>query len=431
MATMKCVCEYAPEHEIFTDEKIDDLFKKGLPIYFDTNALLEFYGIPTRRREEMFGDLQGIADRIYLPSQAIRELLKNKDSQGLSKLARTHARLKEIQGLTTQLTTRLRALPPTLYPEKATEEESEAVSKVIDSLSAAMETLTTEADHAWGPSIDVGAIRTGRAEDPVIEAIFNCIREDHLLPKLSHEDLLRRSEEYLQRVRMDPPLGPGATDIEKPKIDGVQTGSGDYVMWSEILEHCASLNGESAGFIFVTQEKKKDFWVESRSGKDSEGLRKLDPRLQLEAIRKTGGPAILIDRTQLWRLLQATTGRDLSRFESNLPAWSHAAYLQLLERLNSEGNERQANVIQRAARDGGFASRAAIGQALGWGDTDGTLQRFSMPALRIQQGLVDEGTLSPASQKAMEAFYQGPGKLHGYSVPPEFVTFEADAESES
>lgn len=419
---------YNQAQRLYTMQYLTDRFNDpDVPIFFDTGALLEFYNIHPAPRRRMLAALKTIDSRLFLPSHTLVELLRNKDTAGFQYLESLQAPLKKFYGFLATIDSQLQTMIDAAIPDGA-ERDSETTAgfdqarKLIEEAGIL---VRDQAERAFGEQERVDELRSGQIEDDIFGGIIDLFRDENVSPLASEEAKEAALAQFQKRISQDPPLGPGKTDQAKDRsaFDGAAGAVGDYLIWLDILSQARRI-AEGKGFFFVTQEKKEDYWVSSQKESAEGSLRKLDPRLQSEALEATGGPALLIDRNQLWKLLSSyNESEDFSKFESASAQWSEAAFEQLLSMLASGGHESHLRVINRAIREGGAITRAQIGEELGWGGEDRYLTKFSSPVLRIQSRLVESGVLPAAAPRALTAVYEnGPGAATGYRVPDEFVT---------
>ena len=429
--------EARPEFQLYTDKDLEDAFREGIPIYFDTNVLRLLWRMHPKPQQEIVGILATLSGRTWLPYQTRYELAAQANGptvlNGIPEADLAKAR-GLIESAFMQVAARFREANPVGV-------EGGDFDKSISDLSAAI-TEQHEAVNSWlsdrekdlidllGESPDVDAIREGRVKNPLPEILPQLFLSDHLLPEPSEETQEERTARYQSRTSGDNPIGPGLTDRTK-KLP--RDAAGDYLLWQEALDHCKT-NGFNQGFILLTEERKQDFWEEQQGpGK----IRRVAPAIQRECIEQTGGPMHLMPLSSLLELTipHSSELQGLRALvDSASPqekTWSAESVSLLLEGLREEGYVRQALVIKGAAKRGGTMSRAEIAKALDWGDENRYLTRFRMPADRLTANLVDEGVLGEGAPPPLRAVYDGPGEAIGYKVPPEFVEilFSSDREA--
>jgi hypothetical protein len=93
-------------------------------------------------------------------------------------------------------------------------------------------------------------------DDPVLEALEAILNEPNMGSKPAPEVLEERRSDALDRLERGVP--PGFEDRDKADP------TGDYLIWSELLEHA-----ESSGrpLLFVTNDKKEDWYRAPISGR--------------------------------------------------------------------------------------------------------------------------------------------------------------------
>lgn len=113
----------------------------------------------------------------------------------------------------------------------------------------------------------------------------------------------------------------------------------------------------------------------------------------------------------------------LSRRKGARPSgWTEAAFQELLERLEREGNEGHSLVLQEAARSGGRIARNRVYDLCGY--PEGRMLRgFTRPPARIARSLVKERVLTPEAEAPISAVYDHGVSASGFEVPNEFTRF--------
>ena len=286
--------------------------------------------------------------------------------------------------------------------------------------------------HWLGGPPDVVGIRCGTTRHVLLDAVAAAFLEGHLLPKVTDECRSQWRDEYLQRIKQDDPVGPGKTDQHKESTD---LAAGDYFMWREIVEHCRTRKFCN-GFIFVTEERKLDLWESKQTDRV---IRRIDPRIQAEAIADTGGPMYVVSFDEFLeyttvddaaRQMLVEISEDAQRSRESTLDWSADSYASLLDLLTAWGNSGQRDVIIAAARQGGSISRAEIGEVLKWDGENRYLTRFRMPADRAKRQLVREQALGEDAPDPLWALYDGPGEAVAYAVPDEFAELQSQLDAE-
>jgi hypothetical protein len=227
---------------------------------FDANVLLNFYRYRADTRNQLFGVLEALGDRIWLTNQAAREYFEN--------------RLGLIQG---QIDA---------YAE---------IARSLDDAKAKLANKITEVLRR--SSIDVGDLmsRLDKTHEDVSAAVDKIkhghpdfLKQDDVLAKLttlfegrvgdpySADDLANVLKLAEERLRKRVP--PGFEDADK----GAERQYGDTILWFQLL---AEAKRRQRSVIFVTDDAKDDWWLRN-SGKT------FGPRPELIAeARDTAGVA--------------------------------------------------------------------------------------------------------------------------------------------
>lgn len=418
--------------QVYTTQEVRDAFDNGIPIYFDTMVFRNLWKLHSNPRATLLESMHKLSERTYLPHQVQVELFR----QAYTDAVLNHVPLP---GLTPQ-----RGMLNTVKSSVLTEVENIRPQGRVDGVTAdqieyfhaSIENKFAEL-HDWldgvdrqlrewlGDQIDVTAIRRGTQKHTLLDEVASIFEQGHMLTSPESEDLATWRALYLERVNQDDPVGPGKTDRNKGSVD---EAAGDYYAWKEMLAHSSS-NGFSDGFIFVTEERKPDIWEFQQGGK---ALRRVDPRIQLEALEATGGPmhVLTFDELLEFAVADAETREILSNISQDVKdsssTWTEVAYTGLLDLLDEWGYGRQRAVIARAAQAGGYIERAEIGKILGWGEDNRYLTRFRVPADRAKSELVERRQVSESAGDPLWAVYDGPGEAIGYAVPDIFSEFQLE-----
>lgn len=234
--------------------------KESCIVVLDANVLLLPYRLGAASLSDikkLFGDLAK-TDRIFLPAQAVREFLKHRASRIRDVLRDLNNQASQIQVVADRKAGFLEADPG--YQELV-----DFSQKIKDLKGASLKTISDISDR----------LRNGVGVDPVSSTYREVFRDRvvDLDGSISDEDL---KDEMAWRYRHSIP--PGYKDRNKPD-DGI----GDFLIWKTILQLAA---GRKADCIFVTEDAKSDWWVQS------EGI--FQPRLELvEEYRRASGERTL------------------------------------------------------------------------------------------------------------------------------------------
>lgn len=396
-------------------------------VILDTNVLLNLYASPQPARDLALKYLESIGDRIWVPHQAMREFWRNRHDRILENKKPRDPLEPARQGLL--------GIINQLRPDnRQTDEIVEIKSKIL----ALMSDLKSQLDEAAGDPLDVGGIIRDPESDPVVHGLSRIldgkigsafdVKEESTLVK---EGLRRFSER----------IPPGYKDGPRKKDQRPECGTGDFLLWEQVLRHVDQL-GLNQSFVIVTGDEKEDWRMRADQNSILLGAR---PELVSEALVRTGVSVIVISPPEFYRFMESATSDEvdadvadslISSSEEFGPeagdsggetVWSFNAYKELLQRLEGAGYLAQAATIRDAAARGGFIERSRLIGIAGY-EGRRSLRRFSLPATRLALGLAEEGLIDADSAPPLSARYDGPGQTIGYEVPDEFCDFESDGE---
>jgi hypothetical protein len=224
---------YAPD-----EDAVATALRTGL-VAPDTNVLLSLYRFQSEAREELFGALERIGDRLWIPYQVALEFHRN--------------RLKVIA------------------------DQDSYFSKTRDELAVALDGYVTKV-RAFGkrialPESDVQRIvdKIRRADKAVGNwiAVVEKANEVHLDNRDSDEVLLRLESLFSNRV--GDPMNPDALKAARAEWDkrtkdnippgymdkGKTDSSGDYLLWKQLMSEAAL---RKLPTILITDDRKEDWY---------------------------------------------------------------------------------------------------------------------------------------------------------------------------
>jgi len=400
-------------------------YVEGGIVALDANVLLDLYDYAPRMRETALKVLEAKKSQLFVPHQAIREFWRNRTTKIVQR-----APFKDPMETARN---EVRAIFNKLDPGSAVASERALErDEILEMLDAATAKLLA----AYGPGLDTQALLADPAQDPVVVAL-DAILAGRIGLRPADKELEARVAAGLDRGKRRVP--PGYMDTDAKKDQFPEHGTGDYLVWREILDHVAAA-GTGGGFVVVSNDQKED-WRVVTPGSDRRVLG-ARPELVEEALVATGSRMCLLatysfyemaagaaDVTQEDKeaLVVASNSRAVSPGDVVAQPWNFRAYKALLETLRDWGKPAQVRVIEEASRRDGFISRDRIFEVLGF-DEDRSLVRFSMPASRVRDVLVERGLIEEGVGYPLQAVYDGPGKAIGYAVPREFVEFAEGAD---
>ena len=257
-------------------EKDFEAWWKTGRIVFDTNALLDFYGLKKETREQLFVFLESIRERIWIPHQVGFEFSRNRVKvikQQAGKYVKAIDELKKIESpLNSAMEAALKSLNVLNTAENLDEipgpiqEVYARLSKNFDELRVAVDRSTaaikTEID-----GIDK-ALKSQRVTeqdliltDPILEQIM-ALFGDNVGDPYQEADLKKIYSEGEQRYKDDAnhtPVPPGYMDAKNPDKKG-NDKYGDLVLWKQTIDK-AKAESEKKPVLMMSHERKPD-WVD-------------------------------------------------------------------------------------------------------------------------------------------------------------------------
>jgi hypothetical protein len=236
-----------------SEAEFSDLWENAIFV-FDTNFLLDLYRVSRFTAENFLTILEHIQDRIWLPYQVVNEFFDRREGVIHSEAESFKKALSELETWKTEQQTehqksfsRLRGclsqvgrivsdgVKDLFNDQKA---YLDAIEKVEQSFRKKIEQL--EKDHtSLNPS-----------EDIILEKLL-LLFDTKVGEPFAEEDLVnlhKEADNRYQRLQ-----APGFKD--KDKND--ERKYGDFILWKQILNFAKK---ESRPIIFVTSEKKEDWW---------------------------------------------------------------------------------------------------------------------------------------------------------------------------
>lgn len=236
-----------------TTEQYEKLWKEAA-IILDTNVLLNLYRLPTAAREELFGVLELLKERLWIPHQVALEFQR-------------------------------RRLTVIASERKATEEALTAASELVDDIKAKVDglqidkrglgiesqPLLTELEKANGQLLE--AIKAAHiaqldisASDPVRERLDSLLENRVGTGPASQTELdmlvAGGDDRYKEKIP------PGFADLDKDKnpndatfvFDHIkyQRKFGDLILWRQLIQHVKQ--SQVKAVLLITADRKEDWW---------------------------------------------------------------------------------------------------------------------------------------------------------------------------
>lgn len=238
-------------HIPYSDQEIKKAWGEAI-IVFDANTILNLYRYSDKSRSEFISLLRNLRQRIWTPEQAAHEYFKNR-SAVIGEQAKSYESAKKS----------INDLRDALRKDRGHPFIGE---KTMDSLSSILKNVEAELDEnkekqfSRIPSDEIMAeivdIFDGRVGGKMSEVEFEAIFEEG-------------SKRFEQKV---PPGYKDAAKHDNPKTFAEKRSVfGDLIVWKQII---AMANELKKPVIFVTDDAKDDWWLESQG-------KTIGPRIEL------------------------------------------------------------------------------------------------------------------------------------------------------
>ncbi len=405
-----------PGYRLPTEQEFETALESALVVP-DANVLLNLYRYNELTRDDLLGVLRGVADRLWVPHQVMREFWRNR----LGVLASRGAGTEQVLAA---LDKQQRAISDAIHQWAKT---SAVETAVRDGLLERV--LTTHAEledtiQAHTP-VPPKAVR-GSGSEPVLHELEGLLAGKVGVALDDIEWQAAVKEGHTRVTRREPP---GYLDADKVGSDIPEGAAGDYLVWYQAINE-AKRRGQD--MLLVTGDEKEDWWWRHRS-------ELLGPRVELVAeFRVKCGrrlfmmrPIDLLTRAATLKVAVRRESVDdverVSRESQVRPRWTAEGVAALLDRLTAEGWE-HALVIRAAAARGGTIDRRAVYEICGYED-DRMLRGFTRPAARITSDLQSAGLVADGVEAALTPVYYGV-KAAAFTIPAEMVEILSADETE-
>ena len=217
------------------DEK--DIWEHGV-IIFDTNILLHIYRMSQSERDNFLNIMKDsvVAPRLWLPYQVAEEFFRNRLRVINSQISIAQKAYVDIEKLINDSFQKVFNRINKYHPIINRNEWKSEFEKTYDKLREKSEKARKEYPFS-------------NDNDPFMDD-FNSLFNGKIGDNLT--DLEARYKKAKARFKNKIP--PGFCDHKK---DGPDKGYGDYLIWVQALEE---MNGRKLHMIFVTDDKKEDWW---------------------------------------------------------------------------------------------------------------------------------------------------------------------------
>lgn len=229
---------YSPD-----DDAVAAALRTGL-VVADTNVLLSLYRFQAEAREQLFGALEIIGNRLWIPHQVALEFHRNR----LSVIADQESYFSKTDELldtaVKEYLSRLRAFTNRVALRAVIANELE---ERIRQVHGGVKHQVWLAGQANEIHLD------NRDSDEVLrrlETLFNGLVGEPMKP----DEREAARKEAKRRAEATPKIPPGYMDKDKPD------GSGDYILWRQLINEASK---RKLPVILITEDRKEDwFWRE-------------------------------------------------------------------------------------------------------------------------------------------------------------------------
>jgi len=402
--------------------ELDQALQHG-SVFLDANILLDLYAYPEPARGLALKYLASLGDRLFVPNQALREFWRNRHTKILAQTKRPRPLTAALQGINTIINE--------LRPDKRSTPE---VDEIKSTIHAQLELLQLKVDEMAGAPLDVDAILSDSSLDPVLSELA-VLLEGKVLVGFPAEREAELIQEGLRRFDERQP--PGYIDGPKKKDQIPERGTGDYLIWEQML--AAVVEQGVSSFVFVSNDEKEDwrFLAEKRIV----GPR---PELVSEALDRAKSLFHVVSPSSFYAIMgslypvegadaeasaliassEAASVQDVAE-----AGWSRESFTDLMVRLEDGGYFEQQVLLEEVISKGGFLSLRDCEALTGFSDAP-SLRRLLSPLTTVVQGMIDEGVVDADVAPALGVVFDASGRVRGLEAPASFVDLES-ARSES
>lgn len=241
-----------------SEEEIDRAWKHGI-LTVDTNVILDIYRYNSDTRNAIFKSIKFFKNRTWLSNQAAKEFISNRKSV----IADSHADFDKTKKILKEFVENSVNVGTTLNGIRRISNAD--INKFLEEIKRSVDIIEKKIADEAPANFNLSS------NDPVLENIISAFGDRIGSAPENYDQLLLDAEQ-----RQKKKIPPGYKDAGK---DGDRR-FGDFLLWSELI---AFAKANQKDIIFVTSERKEDWW-EEKSGKT------LGPRQELlqEFYEKSG-----------------------------------------------------------------------------------------------------------------------------------------------
>lgn len=320
-------------------------------IVFDTNALLNFYGLSQASRKKLFDLMETLGDQRWIPHQVALEFHRNR----IGLVDKNHEAYHKIPAEISAALNRIRQLCEAQDILRAEQD----TTRLLDRFAADGQALI---DHLQKCGT---ALPKHSLQDPIAEKFADLFESRVGPPPESQDALAALCENGDARYEAGIPPGFGDKNKKESYLHGkLQYAAkfGDLIIWRQILAHVKSLQAKHPRHLmYVTDDSKKDWWMMA-------GSNTLGPRPELAIELKEADP-----QWSLWMYTSSRFFQEVARIkdgkldETVIEDVEHAAkagqlaiaekYFDFSEPLHDEEMTKTENALARLVSERNYTAR--------------------------------------------------------------------------
>jgi len=221
-----------------TEKEIKEIWEKGI-IMFDANVLLNLYRYSDTTKTIILNLIEKFKEQIWLPHQSALEYNRNR-----------YEVIADQQKTYKELTDKIAQIQKDLQTSNKPPFLSESVHKKLDNAFEEVNSEVAESIHKYSNYL---------RKDPIYEQLSELFKSKITEP-FTDKELKEIYKEGEERYKVKTP--PGYED-EKTKTGAVKYG--DLVLWKQVIKKAKE---EKVPVIFITDERKKDWWWKIKDGRN-------------------------------------------------------------------------------------------------------------------------------------------------------------------
>jgi hypothetical protein len=297
------------EHFPLEKHAVDEIFENGI-VVVDTNVLLNIYRYSPATRSDVTAVLNKMRDRIWFPNQVIVEFLKNRLNVIASQTNRYNEFKTKFLEMNEDFVKELEKINEHPFLDK----------KIVDDFKAVISRLKSDLETK------LAFLHSLSRDDTFFSELVEVIQGKIGAPFTETElkDIYKEGEDRFVRA-----IPPGFEDKQKKGNEKF----GDLVIWKQI---CIFSKTEKKAILFVTDDKKSDWWLEFRG-------ERLGPRTELrEELKKHSGVNFHIQTMMHFlEMVKLSKKADVSEqtikeVENTTAISSSQAILNAIEKINKD-----------------------------------------------------------------------------------------------